>query len=137
MQIPGEPDHVLTRLHPDARLDAPAADSVCPDRNGMVEVKTFDPKTPRWHDLPATPAVREQRISVRAISQRGIRLRENQPAAKRRLDRSDQQAVITAREGPRNRPGGVTATPIRDPPFATLCFSQCAANGAPKADRFQ
>src|SRR5215831_13415827 len=122
-------------LHPNPCFYVTIAEFVGPYGNGVVEMKAANPDMTGRSDVAALPSVREQRPRTRAFDQRGIRLGKYQPTAERRCNWRDQQSVIAASQAAGNRATRITAEPIGDPPFASLCLGEIAADRARESDR--
>src|SRR5262252_9598618 len=122
-------------LHPNSRFYLATADFVGPYGNGVVEMKAANPDMTGRSDVAALPSVREQRPRMRAFDQRSIGLGKDQPTAERRAYWRDQQSVIAARQAAGNGATRITAEPIGDPPFASLCLAEIAGDRAGESDR--
>src|SRR3954451_22086390 len=77
-QKPGEISSVLARFHPDPCLDASAADREHPDWHGIIEMEPLHAQVSWRNDLATGPSIGEQRIFVRPVAERGIRLRQHE-----------------------------------------------------------
>ena len=137
VQTPSDTDRVGARLHPDAMLDQNAAAAETPDWNSAVEMEAFEQPVALRIDRTASPAVGEQRITLRSEAQRRIRLGKNQHPAERRIDRRDQQPVIAPGQAQRDRTAGITAASVGDPPFAAFVRGEIVEFGRSKADRYE
>jgi len=132
---PGRIDGMGARLHPDARLDAVFADLEGPNRGRIIEVKAADANVARRRDGAALPPVREQRPGARPRDHGRIGLGEDQPASERRCDRRDQQSMVAPGQAAGDGAARVAAEAVGDPPFAALCLTEIAADGARESDR--
>src|SRR6516165_8452794 len=121
-------------LHPNPCFYLTIADFVGPYGNGVVEMKAANPDMTGRSDVAALPSVREQRPGKRASDQRGIRLGKYQPTAERRCNWRDQQSVIAASQAAGNGATRITAEPIGNPPFASLCLAEVTADRAGESD---
>ena len=115
-------------FEPDPRLDTEQPNRKEPNWNGTIEMKRLDMDMTSRADRAATPAVGEQRPTLRPVDKIGIGLRPDKPSPKRRLHWCDQQAVIAAGQAAGDCASGVSAEAVGKPPFAALCLLQVAAD---------
>src|SRR6516162_10978399 len=122
-------------LHPNPGFYLATADFVGPYGNGVVKMKAANPDMTGRSGVTGLPSVREQRPRMSAVYQRGIGLGKYQPTAERRCNWRDQQSVIAASQAAGNGATRVSAEPIGNPPFASLCLAEVTADRACESDR--
>src|SRR5262249_53233518 len=79
-------------------------------------------------DRPCAPAIGEERPALLTVDELGISLGPDQPSPERRIDRRDHQPVITPGQAARDRPRGIAAKPVGEPPLTAFGFTQIATN---------
>ena len=86
---------IITVLHPDALFEQQVGDGEMPHRHTAFQAEALQLQVAGWLYDPAGPAVGEQRPVLLATAQCRIGLDGEQRATQRRVQRRDQQPVVT------------------------------------------
>src|SRR6266567_3956868 len=108
---------VLTLVHPDPLFDQRIPKSESPDRSGAIQSETFDVHVALGFNSAAQPSVCGKRRVDAGIVNSLVQLCDKLSSTYRRVECSDQKAVIATRQIAADGSRRESADSIRDQPF--------------------
>ena len=124
----GDVRRVRAGLHPHPLLEERVGAGVDPHRRGALEAEALEVSVAVRRDRAVGPAVGGKRVAGAAVLDVLFELGDDEGAAQRRLQRGDEQPVVTTGQAARHRAGRETAETIGAEPLATVGRRQIAAD---------